>query len=101
MRETRDPTEADVEWALEVERCVMAGRKRFPYSSHDRVRKVKTSYTGDIHTLYMECLNNRPVSARTELRDVRDGCILTGGVFCIFFLIPNDPISPARTESWR
>ena len=83
------PSQSDVEWALEVERCAMAGRKWFPYSSFERNRKVKTAYVGDIIALYMECLNNRPMSARTEPRDVRDGCILTGSVFLHILFPPN------------
>jgi hypothetical protein len=75
------PREEDIQWALEVERCALAGRKRFPYSSFERARKKRTAYTGDISALYMECLNGRPMSVRVEAPDQRDGCILTGGVF--------------------
>lgn len=29
-------------------------------------------------SLYLDCMNNKPMSQRTESREIYDGCILTG-----------------------
>jgi hypothetical protein len=52
----------------------------------DRCLAIEASVTPDEMPLYMECMNNVPLSTRiraprpcdAEGRDVRDGCILTG-----------------------
>jgi len=57
-----------------------------PQEDIDRCLVVEASVTPEELPLYMECMNNVPLSVRVrsprpcdcEGRDVRDGCILTG-----------------------
>lgn len=61
-----------------------------PQEDIDRCLAIEAGVLPSEHSLYMECMNNRPLSERVrnpqlldgEGRDVRDGCILTG-VFLI------------------
>lgn len=43
----------------------------------DRALHCEQLVTPEEKDLYLECMNNRPMSVRTEPRDQRSGCILT------------------------
>lgn len=57
-----------------------------PQEDIDRCLAIEASVTQEELPLYMECMNDVPLSVRVrsprpcdgEGRDVRDGCILTG-----------------------
>lgn len=57
-----------------------------PQEDIDRCLEVERSVTERERSLYMDCMNNVPLSVRVASprpcdrkgRDVRDGCILTG-----------------------
>lgn len=55
------PSQADIELALKIEKSVKS----------------------DERALYLECMNNKPMSERVTPRELHDGCILTYSVFIV------------------
>jgi hypothetical protein len=50
------PPQQDIDWALSVEKSLKPSEK----------------------SIYLEYLDNKPMSVRKSARELRDGCILTG-----------------------
>lgn len=50
---------------------------RPPQVDVDKALVIERSVQPHQLALYMDCMDNRPMSVRTEARDARDGCILS------------------------
>lgn len=51
---------------------------RPPQEHIDEALEVERNVSDSDRELYLECLNQKPMSQRTTDRELRDGCILTG-----------------------
>lgn len=47
----------------------------------DLALSIEAGVTDDQRALYMECMNDLPMSERTTNQELRDGCILTHHVY--------------------
>lgn len=54
---------------------------RPPQADIDAALEVEASVTDETRDLYLECLSNKPMTARKTDQELRDGCILTFSVY--------------------
>ena len=52
-----------------------------PQRDIDTALKIEKEVPPHLKELYLECLNQFPMSKRKEEKDLRDGCILTHHVY--------------------
>lgn len=57
------------------------GHLRPPQEDIDTALKIESEVSDENMKLYLECLNNKPMSERSEDRELRDGCILTHHIY--------------------
>ena len=49
----------------------------------DRMLEIERVALDTDKTMYLECLNNKPLTERNDKQEIRDGCILFWNVYCL------------------